>query len=126
MCCSTSTIRRSDERELYGSIPGTRHVACEDVPKLVCTFPDTCILHCRTQRRSGWASLVLREHGKANALVMPEGVYGWNFDPANVKPYPSYEQFHEPPAAVAEVRPDHPDIEAGKQELDALKQSLFH
>lgn len=119
---SVYDVRREDERNMYGYIEGTEHIACEDVPKRVHDFPEASALHCRTARRSAWASLVLREKASKRALVMPEGVYRWRFS-ESVHVYPAYEIFDEAPARE-EVELEEPDDKRGKEEVEEVLQSL--
>ncbi|KAK9843460.1 hypothetical protein WJX81_004052 [Elliptochloris bilobata] len=108
-------VRRSDERALYGSIPGTVHVPADQLPAALqlapgeweaayrCAKPtqDTwLVLHGRTGQRAAWAAQIAIDAGYARALVFRPGVYGWRAHPA-VRAYRAYKRGEAPPEPEA-------------------------
>jgi len=125
-------LRRHDERALYGSIPGTKHVPVDQIPAAL-QLPedawhkaygfrkpgpeDVLVMQCRTNRRAAWAAQVCADEGFSSCFVYKSGVYGWRLDPS-VKAYASYEVGDPPP----EPEPFHveaPDPAAAAKELVA-------
>eukprot|EP00891_Asterochloris_glomerata_P002846 jgi/Astpho2/2846/fgenesh1_pg.00050_%23_109_t len=132
-------LRRSDERSLYGSIPGnpgcigTSHVPADQLPAALnmsseefeeaYSFPkpgssDWLVMQCRTNRRSAWAAQVASDAGMQHCLVYRQGAYGWRLHPA-VKAYSSFER-HDVPPEPENVQTEVADAAAAKAELSRL------
>lgn len=139
-------LRRPEERERFGAIPGSLSLPVQDVPLALGMSADAfeaaygfaredkggalLILQCRTHRRSHWASVAFEEAGVRSALpggerhaVLRDGVYGWKLD-AVVQRYKGYDG---PNHGVPEAEPfdvEAVDESAARTELSELGISL--
>jgi rhodanese-related sulfurtransferase len=108
-------VRRSDERALYGGIPGAAHLPAEQLPRALAMggeewarcvpfarpAPDaTLILHSRREARALWAAQLVQDAGYGAACVLREGVVGWRFS-EGVAAYAAYGERDVPPPPVS-------------------------
>ena len=70
------------------------------------------VIHCRTHRRAGFASLLFLERG-IPTVVLRDGVWGWDMD-EKVQAYPSYEEGDELPVG----KPGSGGVDWGKGEKE--------
>lgn len=107
-------LRRHDERTLYGTIPGSRHLPVDKLPLALAMdavaweqhfhFPkvqpaNILVLFCRSDRRANWAAQLAADAGLPRCFVYKEGVWGWRLHPS-VMVYESYEEGEAPPPPV--------------------------
>ena len=137
-------MRRPEERERFGAIPGSLPLPVQDVPSALGLSTEEfrgaygfdreaggknaplVIMQCRTHRRSHWASIAFEEEGVKSALpdgrrhaVLRDGVYGWRLD-AEVQRYKGYDG---PRYGVPEPEPfdlEAIDEDAARAELQLL------
>lgn len=104
-------VRRKDERILFGSIGGSKHIPVDMLPSALelaseefeeryrFRKPDRdelIIFSCRTNARATWAAQIATDYGYSNSVIYAQGVNGWKLDP-HVQGYPGYAIGSEPP-----------------------------
>lgn len=130
-------VRRRDERALFGALPGSEHLPCEQLPRALAMgaeewgstfrFPRPhdelpLVLYSRDEARARWAAQLLLDHGFESPLVLRDGVASWAEWDAGVRVYAAYAEGDAPPepVAVREAIPTRADAEAGYEEAVRL------
>lgn len=126
-------VRRSDERTLYGAIPGAAHLPVEQLPRALAMgtdewsrtfrFPkphagDTLVFHSRGDGRARWAAQLAADAGLERCLVLRDGCAGWRFD-ACVQLYEAYKEGQAPPSPQS-FSLEEPDVSDAEEELYGL------
>ena len=141
-CGLVVDVRRRDERTLYGGLPGTAHLPCEQLPRALAMGPEEwgrtfrfprphheapLVLHSRGEVRARWAAQLLADEGFESPLVLRDGVAGWAAGwAAGVMAYPAYRIGEMPPEGsrtTANTALQRADLDAGHEE--ALRCGLL-